>query len=210
MTRMRRIALAAILNAAFAPLSAMANLVANSGFESNGSWETSEPPGVAGWSISNFGRGTHTGLASMGTGCLDPSFSCTFFQTLATTADSLYDISFWLYADGVFGIPGSSTPNGLQVTFDGAVVSAISNFPSTNPFTTLLPGGPSTLITINKVPARSNLAVLHFGGFHAPQGIFVDDVSVVTSNAVPEPASIALIGLLLAGLVCVRRTRQTK
>ena len=205
MNFIKHAAMAAILGAAFVSPSSMANLVSDPGFElDNGSWTASN------WSIGNVGRGIHTGSNSIATGCVDPgdlsTFAlCTFSQSLATTPGSLYDISFWLYSDGF--VDGSAQfPNGLQVSFDGIVVDTILNFPTTNPNNTSIPGGPSTLITINNVLATNAVSTLQFGGFHNPEGIFVDDVSVDPS-AVPEPASLALFGLGLAALVFSRRKK---
>lgn len=203
---MKKIVKAIVLAAAaVASHSAMAELVTNGGFESGMSGWTSNS-----WGANNNGRGNHSGSNAMATGCTDINFSCTFQQTLNTAIGQTYDISFWLYTDGYVsgGVTYAQFANGLRVSFGGSIVETLLNFPTTNTGSSFTPGGPSTLITIHGVQATSTSTVLQFAGYHGPAGIFVDDVSVVEANDVPEPASIALAALALGALGLSRRARR--
>lgn len=198
------VAALALMAASIAPASA--NLVTNGGFEQGTtSWS------VNGWSMGNFQRGSHSGANSAGTGCTDGQFNCTFGQTLSTAAGQRYDLSFWLYADGYTDESGNLTGyqfNGLRVRFGGTDVFTAIDFPTTNTNGSYVPGGPSTRITVNNILANSPLTFLQFAGYHGPAGIFVDDISVEASAAVPEPGTLALAGLALAGLAASRRRKS--
>lgn len=190
---------------------ASANIVVDGSFESfdgEGAWQTE--------SWSRFTRGTQDGGFSAGTGCAVASnFSCTLSQTLSTVAGQRYDLSFWLYADGVVGSNGeivANFDNGLRVWFGDQIVQTIINFPTTNTSGSFNPGGPSTLITISNILATSASTVLQFAGYHGPAGIYLDNVVVDAvpgeePGEVPEPGTLSLLGLAMGGLALARRRR---
>lgn len=168
----------------------------------------------------NRGNGVHSGLFDALSAC--PGDSCAdtalLSQTLTTVAGQSYDLSFWLYTDGLFPNVNSS-PNELKVRWGGSVVDDILNFPSTNPSSTAYsPGGPPTLIEINGLIATSTSTEISFGGRDEPAGIYIDDVCVDNSGGActldasaavttPEPGSFMLLasGLLGVGRLLRRR-----
>lgn len=200
---------AAILLAVAAVMPASANIVRDSSFELNdGSWELTD-----GWFLGDAGRGAHSGVNSLSTGCVGPEFSCFATQALATTIGQRYDLTFWLYADGVIGpdgFPILQFDNGIQVMFGDAVATTIYNFPTTNTSTDITTGGPSTQIIVRNLLATSGSTILQLSGYHDPSGIFFDDISVdLVVSQIPEPGPLWLIGMGLGclGLCRWRRSR---
>ena len=198
----------AVAMAVAAPASA--NIVRDGSFELNdGTWQLTE-----GWFLGDAGRGAHSGVNSLSTGCFGPEFSCFAAQVLPTTAGQLYDLSFWLYADGVIGpdgFPIFQFDNGIQVMFGDAVATTILNFPTTNTSTDITTGGPSTQIIVRNLMATSASTILQLSGYHDPSGIFFDDISVeLAVSQVPEPGAWSLIGMALGclGLSRWRRARR--
>ncbi|MDY0978107.1 PEP-CTERM sorting domain-containing protein [Massilia sp. CFBP9012] len=190
---------------------ASANIVVDGSFEAfdgEGAWQTE--------SWSRYVRGTQDGSSSAGTGCaMGSNFGCTLSQTLTTVAGQRYDLSFWLYADGVVDSNGNvalNFDNGLRVWFGDEIVQTIINFPTTNTSGSFNPGGPSTLITISNILATSASTVLQFAGYHNPAGIYLDNVVVEAvpgeePGEVPEPGTLSLLGLAMGGLALARRRR---
>jgi hypothetical protein len=197
------IAALALVAASAAPASS-ANIVHNGDFESyQDGWS------LNGWEIGNAGRGVHAGEGSAFTGCPYPEFECTFGQTLSTVAGQRYNLSFWLYSDGIVkdGEVSFQFDNGLQVFFGSEVVKTIHNFPTTNTSDDFFPGGPLTRIVVNDLLATSASTYLQFAGYHGPAGLFVDEISVEAVGEVPEPGTLVLSGLALAGLYGANRRR---
>ncbi|MDY0978106.1 PEP-CTERM sorting domain-containing protein [Massilia sp. CFBP9012] len=200
-------AAAAILLALAVAVPASANIVRDGSFELNdGTWELSE-----GWFLGDAGRGAHSGVNSLSTGCFGPEFSCFATQVLPTTIGQRYDLTFWLYADGVIGpggFPIFQFDNGIQVMFGDALATAIYNFPTTNTSTDITTGGPSTQIIVRNLMATSASTILQLSGYHDPSGIFFDDVSVeLAASQIPEPGTLSLIGMALGCLGLCRRRR---
>lgn len=201
---------AAILLAVAAALPASANIVRDGSFELNdGSWELSD-----GWFLGEVGRGAHTGVGSLSTGCFGPEFTCFATQALPTTAGQYYDLTFWLYADGLIGpegFPVGQFDNGVRVMFGDAVATTIYNFPTTNTTSDITTGGPSTQIIVRNLLATSASTILQLSGYHDPSGIFFDDISVDLVSQIPEPGPWSMIGMGLGfiGLCRWRRARAT-
>lgn len=208
MNSIMRVAAAILLLVALA-VPASANIVRDGSFELNdGAWELTD-----GWFLGNAGRGAHSGVSSLSTGCFGPGFSCFATQVLPTTIGQRYDLSFWLYADGVIGpdgFPIFQFDNGIQVMFGDALATAIYNFPTTNTSTDITTGGPSTQIIVRNLLATSASTILQLSGYHDPSGIFFDDVAVeLAVSQIPEPGTLSLIGMA-AGCLGLSRWRRAR
>jgi hypothetical protein len=165
------------------------NLVTNGSFESN----------LTGWSPSGFvaldydyrldSTFAHTGSRSFAGGAIDSLGLLS--QTLATTPGTSYNIDFWLASDGFF-------ENELQVLWNGIVVFDRKNlFPQD-----------FTQVVIDPL-ATGPTSTLAFG-FRDDSGLLhIDDVSVRAVSAVPEPSSLALLGIGIAA-IARRRAKRTQ
>ena len=163
-----------------------ANIVANGGFEN----------GLTGWSASGWNAtsnvqgitSAYAGQQFATTGCT--SSFCLLTQTLATTAGQRYDLSF------------AFNP-GIDVTYDRAETRILWNGLEIADLGT----GPEGWVTYNisGLLATASSTVLEFAGFQIPAYNGLDAVSVM---AIPEPASLALLTLALAGIGLSRRKVQ--
>jgi hypothetical protein len=178
---------------------ARASVVVNGDFEAGGvGWTTGY------WGIGDFGRGK-IGTQSAGTGATGsnaPDYAL-ISQTLTTNPGTYYDLTFYVYADGLAGNTGAF-PNEIKVRWDGNVVADYQNIPTTNPSSSnFFPGGPMTLFMVPGLLATTNSTVLSFGGRHDPAAIFIDNVAVDAAvTTTPEPAAMlvwSMLGLAFGG-----------
>lgn len=187
-------AFAAALALVSATTAASPNLVTNGDFEQGSTgWTTRMAIGVFG------SQYVHSGAYSAGTGCV--GHGCVsafgsgayFGQTIGTHVGSSYDLSFWVGEN-------SGQTSEMSVFWNGVLVADIVN-PANNTI------GRTGFVeyTFNNLLATASGTGLEIHGRQDPAAIFFDDVSVVETNAVPEPGSIALIGLGLAGFAAARR-----
>lgn len=188
---------AALVLGSLASNSAMANLVTNGDFEAgNTGWST---PGMWIYESSSY---AHSGSWLAGTGCVgnacvsNAGTGAYLGQTLATDANSLYTLSFWVGED-------SGATSEFSVFWNGVMVADVLN-PANN---TLNNGMGMVQYSFTNLLATGAATAFELHGRQDPAGIYFDDVSVVSANNVPEPSSLALIGLGLAGLAFSKRKK---
>ena len=171
------------------------NLVTNGGFEA-----TSTVAG-SGWTVSGFlsegfdyfidtfPADAHSGTHSFGGGGIGALGFIS--QAIATTAGQNYNIHLWLANPSGFA---DSTE--IQVLWGGSVVYDATD----------ILGFGYREIVIDPT-ATSGSTTLSIGLRDDSFFLNVDDVAVYATTAAPEPATLALLGLGLAGLAVARRRK---
>lgn len=180
--------------------------IANANLIVNGNFETGT---LAGWTASgltcsavgsNYSSATHCygydsdpgphgGAAALylgtaaGGGVISQSFATTFGQS--------YLVDFYL-AVGAYN--GSTAPNSFKVDVNGNTLFSLLNAPAQS-------FGHYTY----SFAASSSTTTLKFTHGNLPSFFLLDDVSV---NAVPEPGTLGLLGLGIAGLGFAKRRRR--
>jgi len=169
---------------------AHANILTNGGFETGDFSGWTQGGNTAATYVGNNPNTPHTGSFAAELGpTITPG---TLSQTLATTAGASYSISFWL--ENTAG----STPNSVTAMWDSSTLLSITNFVNRA----------WTLNTFTVTGTGSD--TLRFSFTDSPGYLGLDDVSVtaITPAAdVPEPVSLALLGMGVAGVVATRRRR---
>jgi PEP-CTERM motif-containing protein len=167
-----------------------ANLVANGDFESGD---------FSGWS--HFGDGLFDGVDSVAPqsgafaayfGAIDGSG---ISQTIATTAGGMFQVDFWLQTES--DINGVAVPNHFEFDWDGASQLALTDASAGVGYTHY-----SFLLA-----ASSASTTLTFSFLSVPAFWDFDTVSVTSASTVPEPGSLALLGLAGALATFARRRR---
>ncbi|HET9114197.1 MAG TPA: PEP-CTERM sorting domain-containing protein [Burkholderiales bacterium] len=172
--------LAFVMCAAFGSGIAQANVI-NGGFETGDftGWTLSGNTGFTGVSTNSPQSGAYAAyLGAVST--LDY-----LSQNVSTVAGTAYTLGYWLESDG-------GTPNEFSVSWDGTVLSDLHDI-----------GSQRYTHYVFDVVATGASSLLTFGSRDDPGFLHLDSVSV--NSVLPEPASLALFGIGLAGLGAMRR-----
>jgi hypothetical protein len=144
---------------------------------------------LGGWSGPPAGTyGPNSGKYFLANGA-SSSYPATVFQNLKTVAGQLYDFSFYLSGDG--------NPSAFSASWGATTVLDLTNVPGT-------PSSSAYTFHSFDVVASGTSTTISFAGWDNIGFVSLDDVSV---DAVPEPASMALLGVGLFGLGLIRRKR---
>ncbi len=155
---------------------------------------------LSGWTVTTGNVDVNTGyhpLATDGNNVLDLSGTAVggISQTIATTAGNTYSLTFDYGSNVEYPIDTAL----LNVTGASSLISE-TLAPTTSPFRSYS----------NSFVANSATTTIDFSSLSTNNtgfgGVFLDNVSVsLTSEAVPEPSSIALLGLGTLGLLARRK-----
>ena len=172
--------------AVIAPSAHAANIVLNGNFGTGDYTDWTRAGDSSGDSVTS---GQITGSAFQAALTTNGDDNGYLSQSLATTAGQKYQLSFVLAGDG-------ATPNDFSVSLGGTNLASLSNIGDT------LPSGTSYAYTYTATAASTEL---QFIDDDAPGYLYLTNVS---ASPVPEPASLALIGIPAAIALLRRRSSR--
>jgi len=173
---------------------AAGNLVVNPGFEAvslSHNWSvTTGSPSCSDWAVGNGPVGVHSGINAFLFGDLCNQDYDIVSQDITTTPGAAYTFSFWVSSNFNSGTEFWATWDGNTVLdlVNGAVPTSYTQYS----FTEL---------------ATTPLTTIAFGGNNPLGWVGLDDVSVDAAAATPEPGTLTVLGLGLAGVGLIRRRK---
>jgi len=166
------------------------NLIQNCGFETGN---------FSGWNTGPASSGSFFGVDGPGySGSFEAYFGATagipdaIFQTVQTTPGHLYDLQFYFKSDGL-------TPNGAFVGYFDTSFHVLGGAPD-------IPLMDWTLEDFTFTPSTP-FTQIKFGAQDGPGFLLVDDF-VLKDVTVPEPFTLGIFGVGLAGAVVMRRSKN--
>lgn len=182
---------------------ASANMIVNGSFENPAMSGYNTNTTVQGWTLES---GSGIEIQNNAAGApqdgynlveLDSDQNSSMFQTIATTAGSKYDLSFW-YSPRPDNAPESNT---IEVYFNGKLLESMTGFSA---------GSTSWKEHTYLVTAIADTSILKFAaaGNNDTLGGYIDNVSMVPTPT-PIPAAIWLFGSGIAGIAAARRRKKT-